>query len=667
MSNQLKSSIKRRSLRANLFDNVYSDEDADDTLKINEVSVLSISDTTDDSENENFNENFNENSDGELTSANWGTRKENFYDNKTSSEDSDNENWSDIEMQEEEARKIQKTRYSRLEKLDFGIEDIVNQDQDENKDEALQSNPLGLSVNDVDDLLNSFGKLSKRSNKELINYNEQIDKHTMDELVKLNPDIIPILNDMKEKIKDVKEKVDQLQMRIHIEKSIENNQERLLTDKGISYLECKNILLISYIGYLCYYMMLKLNPNISIKDHPVLLRLITLRTMMDKLRPIDMKLQTYIDRVTQAANRSEKIDELTTTPRPDRLVLDDDENDNFKAENVDQYEEESEYGYDIDEDRKYKAPKNIPVEFNEKKLSSAEKVMKELEKEKQRLLRTDIIRQIRSSIQEGPELIGKEDDIEQLPQLAKLQRRIQKRLEFEEQNMMRLPKGKKDKKEEKLFKELISQVEGGVNSLDDLVQFAEKTTNMATDVDNHALSRYISHSQKLEEDIKKATFDHFNSDRSISDKIARRNKAINERKYREKYETDQSLSNNEDNDPVQLSDNEYLEEINKYKQEKQHSKAKRKQEFDEIHMPNIEDLVEGESRRLTTKNIIKNKGLTKKRKKIEGNARVHNRIKYKKAMKKLKGIKRDIRPFENNYSGELTGLKSNIKRSMKLS
>ncbi|EEA07917.1 Sas10/Utp3 family protein [Cryptosporidium muris RN66] len=667
MANHPKGNIKKRSSRANLFNKVYSDDDADDTLKINEVSVLSISDTTDDSENDHFNENFNENSDGELISANWGTKKEDFYDNKTSSENSDNEDWSDIEMQEEEARKIQKTRYSRLDKLDFGIEDIINHDQDENKDEALQSNPLGLSVNDVNDLLNSFGQLSKGSNKELINCNEQIDKHTMDDLVKLNPDIIPILKDMKEKIKDVKEKVDQLQMRIHIEKSIENNQERLLTDKGISYLECKNILLISYIGYLCYYMMLKLNPNISIKDHPVLLRLITLRTMMDKLRPIDVKLQTYIDRVTQTANRSGKIDELMITPRPDRLVLDDDENDNFKAESVGQYEEESEDRCDIDEDRKYKAPKNIPVEFNEKKLSSTEKIMKELEKEKQRLLRTDIIRQIRSSIQEGPELIGKEDDIEQLPQLAKLQRRIQKRLEFEEQNMMRLPKGKKDKKEEKLFKELISQVESGVNSLDDLLQFAEKTTNMATNVDNHALSRYISHSQKLEEDIKKATFDHFNCDRSISDKIARRNKAINERRHREKYETDHTLSNNEDNDPVQLSDNEYLEEINEYKQEKQHSKAKRKQEFDEVRMPNIEDLVEGDSRRLATEDIIKNKGLTRKRKKIEGNSRVHNRIKYKKALKKLKGIKRDIRPFENDYSGELTGLKSNIKRSMKLS
>ena len=66
-----------------------------------------------------------------------------------------------------------------------------------------------------------------------------------------------------------------------------------LTEEGISYLDTKYILLLSYCLNLVFYLLMKAEGK-SIKDHPVVMRLVEIRSYIDKLRPIDKKLQYQV-------------------------------------------------------------------------------------------------------------------------------------------------------------------------------------------------------------------------------------------------------------------------------------------------------------------------------------------------------------------------------------
>lgn len=64
--------------------------------------------------------------------------------------------------------------------------------------------------------------------------------------------------------------------------------------------------------------------------------------------------------------------------------------------------------------------------------------------------------------------------------------------------------------------------------------------------------------------------------------------------------------------------------------------------------------------------IMKNKGLTAKRKKENRNARVKKRKKYDVAKKKLKSVRAVYTGQQGPYVGELTGISKKISRSVKL-
>ncbi|KAK9501110.1 hypothetical protein O3M35_002217 [Rhynocoris fuscipes] len=71
-------------------------------------------------------------------------------------------------------------------------------------------------------------------------------------------------------------------------------------------------------------------------------------------------------------------------------------------------------------------------------------------------------------------------------------------------------------------------------------------------------------------------------------------------------------------------------------------------------------------KRPATYQIIKNKGLTPKRKKEMRNPRVRNKNKYKKAIVRRKGQVKVARKEVQKYDGEISGIKKNLSRSIKL-
>jgi hypothetical protein len=75
----------------------------------------------------------------------------------------------------------------------------------------------------------------------------------------------------------------------------------------------------------------------------------------------------------------------------------------------------------------------------------------------------------------------------------------------------------------------------------------------------------------------------------------------------------------------------------------------------------------GENKRKVDEKIKKNKGIVKKRKKIERNVRVKNKMKYLKKVK-IRRATLGIKEVEDRsrYSGESTGIRKNIVKSVKL-
>ena len=75
---------------------------------------------------------------------------------------------------------------------------------------------------------------------------------------------------------------------------------------------------------------------------------------------------------------------------------------------------------------------------------------------------------------------------------------------------------------------------------------------------------------------------------------------------------------------------------------------------------------EGDERRLITRQIEKNKGLTLKRSKLQRNPRVKHRAKFAKAKVRRKGQVREVRTEKTKYGGELSGINMRVKKGIKL-
>ncbi|NWJ11899.1 SAS10 protein, partial [Crypturellus undulatus] len=106
----------------------------------------------------------------------------------------------------------------------------------------------------------------------------------------------------------------------------------------------------------------------------------------------------------------------------------------------------------------------------------------------------------------------------------------------------------------------------------------------------------------------------------------------------------------------------------KMMEEKVKLKRKRTAEQDvlEEEVEQEEEEEDPNKKRGVTYQMIKNKGLTPKRKKIDRNPRVKHREKFRRAKIRRKGQVREVRRELHRYSGELSGIRAGVKKSRKL-
>ena len=249
---------------------------------------------------------------------------------------------------------------------------------------------------------------------------------------------------MSKREEDIKSHKKMLTDIINTSKMMENNIDNLIekintgpdTSQGISFLDLKNDLLIDYNMNLLYVMMKKTSEGVIDGDAAVE-RLCSLRTIMEKIRPIEHKLKYQIDKCVSVAETGhiDKNDPARFKANPDQLaskLADDDD--------VDDSEEDDEEDVDNKESKKYVAPKNVPTYFVGDK-SKEEMESEMMAKKKKSALSHTMMRELKQQLYDAPEEVSHEADVKKAKHIAEER---EKEL-YEEDNFIRLPISKSER------------------------------------------------------------------------------------------------------------------------------------------------------------------------------------------------------------------------------
>eukprot|EP01098_Paradermamoeba_levis_P009721 TRINITY_DN4067_c0_g1_i2.p1 TRINITY_DN4067_c0_g1~~TRINITY_DN4067_c0_g1_i2.p1 ORF type:complete len:650 (+),score=283.09 TRINITY_DN4067_c0_g1_i2:47-1951(+) len=526
----------------------------------------------------------------------WGQKKKLYYSTDVRDEDEEER----IEAEEEEVKRLQKLRAASLQMDDYAetFADLIK----EKKERKIERKT------DFD---------LKREDKE-----ERIEKdiNLLTEEEKLNrikaesPELLVLLKDLKTKMNEIKDRVQPLLQ------SLKKNE--LASNKGLSFLEVKYHLLLSYCINVTFYLLLKASGK-SIKDHPVINELIRIRTVLEKIKPLDVKLKYQIDKLLKTAavgsiTHAEN-DGLQYKPNPKALSKGSSGGSAELAAEAPAGEEEK--------TGLYRAPRISAVRYEEDEKGDKKKE-KEAKKAKERAKKSSMLQFLREQFSEAPEEYNS-NLTDFTDERSKIMDEEKKRAEFEEEHFMRLPLTKQDRSKRK--KALIN------NEFGDLEDFAD-----------------IGGLDKSE-------------GRSVTVGMKKKEEQPNKKQKKEKlindYFTYDDLEGEDELDDL-------YRDAEKQSKKKKKSKADKDQEIkkdkEKDFIPKWDGETEDGERREISYTMEKNKGLTKYRKKENRNPRKKYQAKFETALKKRRGAVREVKQQQGAYGGEATGIKKNTTKSVKL-
>ncbi|KAL0723723.1 hypothetical protein Bca4012_038322 [Brassica carinata] len=285
---------------------------------------------------------------------------------------------------------------------------------------------------------------------------EEIKKPGLVETIKREaPQLASVLREMKEGLDVVRNKVEALTAKV--------KADSYPTADGMSYLEAKHLLLLSYCQCLVYYLLRKAK-GFSIDGHPVVRSLVEIRMFLEKIRPIDKKLQYQIQKLTTAgvsvaeqtlsegkeAQQSEDVSNYK--PKPDLLA--------------DKMMEDEQL------DGVYRPPKFAPMSMDDK---TSKQERDAARKEKHFLRQTTentYMKDVLDELEDRPEEIRDYYGPESKEQ-RKFMAQYERQQKVEEELFVRAPRTKEDKKREKRLKSR-SGLHGLTESFDDEFKFLDE-------------------------------------------------------------------------------------------------------------------------------------------------------------------------------------------------
>ncbi|EDW28280.1 GL19032 [Drosophila persimilis] len=234
----------------------------------------------------------------------------------------------------------------------------------------------------------------------------------------------------------------------------------LTTEYGLSFLEVKYHMLLDYLINLTYVVLRKCSGE-TIEGDPSIERLIEIRTVLEKIRPIDHKLRYQIDKLVKTATTgvSSSTDPILYKPNPDEMMSsaagadndDEDEDDDAQAgsDSDEDEDEEDEAGAGAaKKPRKaatagksgvYVPPRIKPVYYDGDE-KDADKEKKALDRAKKRAITSSMLQDLKEEYLDAPTEISSGSRAQQI--LSNAQKEKQ---EYEETYLMRLPVTKAEK------------------------------------------------------------------------------------------------------------------------------------------------------------------------------------------------------------------------------
>lgn len=593
----------------------------------------------------------------EFDSKAWGKKKSIYYDNDEEEEE--------ISDEETEALRIQKERMASMKDSDFldtfgdemaaageSVDSKIDVDLNEELDnidfEWVPS--LGTSIIDsylfffvsaeVEVLAKDFSSISK--------------KEILDHLAAESPELMGLLAEFKEKTTEVIEHVQPILERL--------KSGNAPTCEGISFLELKNHLLLSYCMNLAFYFYLKADGR-RVKDHPVIGKLVELRLYMDKMKPIEQKLKYQIDKLVKLAVTGEDLsaaDPLSFKAHPSNFVLDENEEAGSKQSTTSKTKsnDDEDFANSSEEEASglYRAPRIAPVPYDEEPDADARR-RKAADRARQRAGSSRLMDDLMQEVVNMPEEVVDAGNMRVAG--AKRDHEWEERIRAEEEMMVRLPVSRKDKKKMREQTKFTNEL-AGLDDFDDLSYMENLEVDQMADEKKKSLRNVIKGALDEDKPSKKQRKGG-DDDLPYQDRKAHLyNKATAGEDY------NQHLDEINASQSEQSEDDFYKEAV----VEKQKRKEERKQAFKEAKLASSafleEDVtVEDGHKRLINYDILKNKGLTPARSKEQRNPRVKHRRKYEQSMKKLKSFKSVMKTQDKPYMGEQTGIKKNLARSVK--
>ncbi|GFE54244.1 Sas10 C-terminal domain-containing, putative [Babesia ovis] len=567
------------------FDEGVMEDDGDD---VDDIEGDDYMDDEDEMEEED------ELGDGKKRSS-WGKKLGDYYDDGSE----DYSDADDLNDRIAEANRIAQELYADVDDEDAEIEDMVEQE-----DTSISATALDAILDDLS------GSLKAQSAKIELpkDFFTMSDSDKLEYMESEHPEFIALLKEFRDKVAIVNDQV----------LTLVNNDSgvaKLCTKDGMEYLDIRNELMLMYVTYLSYYLLLKTH-GIPVENHPVIKRLLEIRVMLDKARPIESRLQFEINKLldesdTTAGGKS------TLRPRPDLLEVDAREQDGV-----------------------YRPSAQLPLLETDsyaryqKKLQRAEKVVSG-----RRLLE-----QAREEQEDGA------DDLEDGYNSKKATKMIKALLErerYEMEHMRRLPMNKMAKKELREFQKHQRNKQGGI-MLDDLSNFATEAMSSGPSKRNMTVGLNAA-AQAMRQDILE-TEKLRASDAYYKPHGSKRSNKLSGPSAPQRVAP-----------PVRKQ--EFDDELSRMKRHESNLKASIKEQRTEGSKRKYEH-IESEGKRVAGADILRNKGLTRKRKKTAGNARVSNRAKFEKKVVAQRSKVSAVRSETPGYSGESTGINAKKKKSV---
>ncbi|KAM8823176.1 neuroguidin [Spinachia spinachia] len=180
------------------------------------------------------------------------------------------------------------------------------------------------------------------------------------------------------------------------------------TSQGLSFLDLRYHLLLFYLQDLTHLISIKTEGG-KIKDSDALNRLVTIRTVLEKMRPLDHKLKYQIDKLVRTAITGSlaENDPLQLRPNPENLI----------SKLSDSEESEDEAGVKMENKaahpsgRKYVPPKIAPVHYDGD-MTEADRTKAQSERQRRAALRSSVIQELRQQYSDAPEEIRDRRDFQ---------------------------------------------------------------------------------------------------------------------------------------------------------------------------------------------------------------------------------------------------------------